>query len=87
MLIDETAYKGMPPENNLEPVLLEQYFQAIDNMQKVFAIRPDDKLLFLSDHLIDQRVFHASLELPRAAASGPSSTSPPTGTAASFQRS
>lgn len=59
MLLDDSHFKGMPPDNTLETVLTEQYFQAVDNMMKVFAIRPDDKLLFLSDTLIDPRVFHA----------------------------
>ena len=50
---------ALPPENKLETALTEQYFQALDNMTRVFAIRPDDSVLFLSDPLIDPRVFHA----------------------------
>lgn len=50
---------ALPPENKLETALTEQYFQALDNMTRVFAIRPDDTVLFLSDPLIDPRVFHA----------------------------
>jgi hypothetical protein len=33
-----------------------QYFQAIDNMINVFAIRPEDKVLFLTDPLLDRRI-------------------------------
>ncbi len=32
------------------------YFQAIDNMINVFAIRPEDKVLFLTDPLLDRRI-------------------------------
>lgn len=65
-MIEESAFRGMPPENTLETVTTEQYFQAIDNMTRVFAIRPDDKLLFLSDPLIDPRVFHAIAGIAKA---------------------
>ena len=51
--------QGMPAVNSLETVTTEQYFMALENMTRVFAIRPDDTLLFLSDPLIDPRVFHA----------------------------
>ena len=50
---------SMPPDNRNETMLMQQYFQAVDNMIKVFAIKPGDTLLFLSDFLIDPRVFHA----------------------------
>ena len=50
---------SMPPDNRNETLLTQQYFQAVDNMIKVFAIKPGDTLLFLSDFLIDPRVFHA----------------------------
>ncbi|MBC7779303.1 MAG: hypothetical protein H7125_04290 [Proteobacteria bacterium] len=56
----------MPPANTNETFLTEQYFQAVENMIKVFAIRPDDKLLFLSDFLIDPRVFHAIAGIARS---------------------
>jgi hypothetical protein len=35
------------------------YFNAIENMIKVFAIRPGEKLLFLTDPLLDRRVVDA----------------------------
>jgi hypothetical protein len=66
MSIDLTPYNSMPPENLNETVLTERYFQAMDNMVKVFAIRPDDTMLFLSDPLIDPRVFHAIAGIARS---------------------
>src|SRR5712664_2254211 len=46
------------------PQLLPQtetrgYFQAIDNLIKVFAIRPGEEVLFLTDPLLDRRVVDA----------------------------
>lgn len=32
------------------------YFQAVDNMINVFAIRPGDRVLFLTDPLLDRRI-------------------------------
>jgi hypothetical protein len=66
MSIDLTPFNSMPPENMNETVLTERYFQAMDNMIKVFAIRPDDTMLFLSDPLIDPRVFHAIAGIARS---------------------
>lgn len=66
MSIEKIAVNSMPPVNMNETVLTEQYFQAIDNMNKVFAIKPDDTLLFLSDPLIDPRVFHAIAGIARS---------------------
>jgi len=60
------AWRSMPPQNTNETVLTEHWFQAVDNMARVFAIRPDDTLLFLSDPLIDPRVFSAIAGLARA---------------------
>ena len=50
---------SMPPVNPLETVRTAEYFQALENFYKVFAIRPDDKVVFLSDPYIDPRVFQA----------------------------
>lgn len=66
MKIEKLPVNSMPPVNMNETVLTEQYFQAVDNMMKVFAIRPDDTLLFLSDPLIDPRVFHAIAGIARS---------------------
>jgi hypothetical protein len=66
MTIEKLPVNSMPPINMNETVLTEQYFQAVDNMMKVFAIRPDDTLLFLSDPLIDPRVFHAIAGIARS---------------------
>ena len=59
-------FQSMPPVNTNETFLTEHYFQAIDNTIKVFAIKPDDTLLFLSDFLIDPRVFHAVAGIARS---------------------
>jgi len=66
MSSDYSFVNSMPPENLNETVLTERYFQAIDNMTSVFAIRPDDTVLFLSDPLIDPRVFHAVAGIARS---------------------
>ncbi len=58
ILASKTA-TAMPSETLLPQVELRQYFQAVDNMIKVFAIRPDDQVLFLTDPLIDRRVIDA----------------------------
>jgi len=58
--------QGMPAVNALETVQTEQYFMALENMTRVFAMRPDDTLLFLSDPLIDPRVFHAIAGIARS---------------------
>jgi len=63
---DYSFVNSMPPENLNETVLTERYFQAMDNMTSVFAIRPDDTVLFLSDPLIDPRVFHAIAGIARS---------------------
>lgn len=63
---DYSFVNSMPPENLNETVLTERYFQAMDNMTSVFAIRPDDTVLFLSDPLIDPRVFHAVAGIARS---------------------
>ena len=66
MSSDYSFVNSMPPENLNETVLTERYFQAMDNMTSVFAIRPDDTVLFLSDPLIDPRVFHAVAGIARS---------------------
>ncbi|MCE2980381.1 MAG: hypothetical protein LW923_11150 [Betaproteobacteria bacterium] len=71
---DPQAFNAMPPVNANETFLTAQYFQAVDNMIKVFAIRPDDRLLFLSDFLIDPRVFMRSRASRVRVACGPRCT-------------
>ncbi|MBM3485059.1 MAG: hypothetical protein FJX67_00270 [Alphaproteobacteria bacterium] len=66
--VDQHKIMGtaITPPNPFETTRVAEYFQAIDNFNKVFAIRPSDKVVFLSDPLIDPRVFHAIRGLCRA---------------------
>ena len=50
---------AMPSTASLPAVELRHYFQAIDNMIKVFAFREGDEVLFLTDPLLDRRVVDA----------------------------
>lgn len=50
---------AMPATDELPSVRLRHRFQAIDNMIRVFAIHPDDKVLFLIDPRLDPRVVEA----------------------------
>lgn len=50
---------AMPPEGTLPQVALRHRYQAIDNMIRVFAIRPGENVVFLTDPLLDRRVVDA----------------------------
>jgi hypothetical protein len=50
---------AMPSTQVLPQTEVRHYFQAIDNLIKVFAIRPGDEVLFLTDPLLDRRVVDA----------------------------
>jgi hypothetical protein len=50
---------AMPSPAILPQTETRNYFQAIDNLIKVFAIRPGDEVLFLTDPLLDRRVVDA----------------------------
>ena len=50
---------AMPSAGSLPSTDTRNYFQAIDNMISVFAIRPTDEVLFLTDPLLDRRVVDA----------------------------
>jgi hypothetical protein len=50
---------ALPPPEDLPSIKLRHRFQAIDNMIRVFAIRPDDRVLFLTDPRLDPRVVDA----------------------------
>ena len=58
ILASKTA-TAMPSSAPLPSTELRHYFQAIDNMIKVFAFKPDDEVLFLTDPLLDRRVVDA----------------------------
>ncbi len=50
---------AMPPEGTLPQVALRHHYQAVDNMIRVFAIRPGENVVFLTDPLLDRRVVDA----------------------------
>ena len=50
---------AMPSDKTFVNNETRNYFQAIDNMIKVFAFRPEDEVLFLTDPLLDRRVIDA----------------------------
>lgn len=58
ILASSTA-TALPSSEPLPATELRHYFQAIDNMAKVFAIRPEDEVLFLTDPRLDRRVVDA----------------------------
>lgn len=63
---DEPIYVGLPPK--LAPAITDtkHYFQALDNFCRVFAIRPGDRVLMLTDPLLDPRVVDAVSGLAKA---------------------
>ncbi len=54
-----SAYVGMPPPLNPSVTRTKDFFQALDNFTRVFAIRPGEKVLMLTDPLLDPRVVDA----------------------------
>ena len=57
---------AMPASGLLPATETRNYFQAIDNMISVFAIRPTDEVLFLTDPLLDRRVVDALSGIARS---------------------
>jgi hypothetical protein len=57
---------AMPATGVLPSAETRNYFQAIDNMISVFAIRPTDEVLFLTDPLLDRRVVDAIAGVARS---------------------
>jgi hypothetical protein len=60
------AYVGLPPP--LRPAITDtkNWVQAFDNFVRVFAIRPGDRVLMLTDPLLDPRVVDAVIGLARS---------------------
>src|SRR5215471_2913300 len=58
-IVNSKYAAAMPATTVLPQTETRNYFQAIDNMMKVFAIRPGDEVLFLTDPLLDRRVVDA----------------------------
>jgi hypothetical protein len=57
---------GLPSPNTLPTVQTTEYFAALENFFRVFAIRPDDSFLFLADDKLDPRVIHAITSVAKA---------------------
>lgn len=63
---DPIQYVGLPPKLKASLTDTKHYFQALDNFFKVFAIRPGERVLMLTDPLLDPRVVDALSGLARA---------------------
>ncbi|MBY4599055.1 hypothetical protein [Ottowia caeni] len=57
--MNEANYVGLPPAEDISIVGIRDQFQALDNFNRVFAIKPGDRVLFLADPLLDPRVIQA----------------------------
>jgi hypothetical protein len=60
------TFVGLPPPLNPAITSVKEHFQAVDNFCRVFAIRPGDRVLMLTDALLDPRVVDAITGLARA---------------------
>ena len=58
-IVNSKYAAALPATQILPQTETRNYFQAIDNMLKVFAIQPGDEMLFLTDPLLDRRVVDA----------------------------
>lgn len=58
-IVNSKYASAMPATAALPQTETRNYFQAIDNLIKVYAIRPGDNVLFLTDPLLDRRVVDA----------------------------
>src|SRR5262245_38167203 len=59
-------YIGLPTPLHPGVMQTKQFFQALDNFTRVFAIRPGDRVLMLVDALLDARVIDAVTGLAKA---------------------
>ena len=56
MAMTPAAFVGAPPPLPGKIIATRQYFQAMDNFFQVFAVRPGERLLMLTDPLLDPAV-------------------------------
>src|SRR6186713_640664 len=63
---DPAHYVGLPPPLDPRVIQTRQYFQALDNLTRAFAVRAGDRVLMLVDALLDMRVVDALSGLARA---------------------
>ena len=61
-----TSYIGLPPPLNPAVTKTKDLFQALDSFTRVFAIGPGEKVLMLTDPLLDPRVVDAVTGLARS---------------------
>jgi hypothetical protein len=57
--IERLVGKAMPWENRLATTDTEKFYHALANFARTFAFKPDDRLVFLTDKLLDPRVVSA----------------------------
>lgn len=60
------VYVGLPPPSDPAATSTRNFFQALENFARVFAIRPGDRVLMLVDALLDPRVVDAVTGLAKA---------------------
>jgi hypothetical protein len=65
-VITDDHFVGLPSEDTLPTVLTGQYFEALDNFVRTFAIRPDDTMVMLADRKLDPNVIQAITGLARS---------------------
>jgi hypothetical protein len=65
-MTDTHNWVGLPPPLAPAITATQHDFQALDNFMRVFAIRPGDEVLMLTDPLLDPRVVQAVGGLARA---------------------
>ncbi|MEP7085261.1 MAG: hypothetical protein ABI854_11025, partial [Betaproteobacteria bacterium] len=63
---DPIPYVGLPPQLKPSLTATRHYFQALDNFFRVFAIRAGERVLMLTDPLLDTRVVDAIAGLAKA---------------------
>ncbi len=63
---DTNNYRAMPIAPAHAITETKYFFQALENFQRVFAIRPNEQVLILSDPLLDPRVIDAVIGLAKA---------------------
>ena len=60
------TYVGLPPPQKPALTSVREHFQAVDNFCRVFAIRPGDRVVMLTDSLLDPRVVDAVTGLAKS---------------------
>ncbi len=58
--------QGLPIEPPFETLAIEKRMLAMENFQRCFAIRPDDRVVMLLDRRLDPRVMHLIIGLARS---------------------